>query len=435
MNDVELHTALQALDPTARQELFNELSPEELDQLAHVWEWIARPSQLAPPGAWSVWLLLAGRGFGKTRSGVEWVRQRVANGSRYISLISRTPADVRDVLIEGESGLLSCYPRHERPVYSPSKRCVDFANGAKALVFSSYEPDQLRGIQSDSVLADEICAWDNIEETWRNALLGLRLGQDTRAMITTTPRNIPLLKGLLKQADDTASGVVVTRGTTYENIRNLSPVFVREVLSLYEGTTIGRQELLAELLDAVEGAMWKRQWIDSNRRARPEHLKRIVVSVDPSTSEHGKGNAAGLIAAGLGEDGHVYVLADHSLQGSPDAWARATIGAYEALSADRVVAEGNQGAGLVTLTLRTLAPNLPVKIVQAKRGKQTRAEPIAALYEQGRVHHTSVFAALEDELCTWTVGEDSPDRLDALCWAIHELALKGGETKTIRMAI
>lgn len=383
----------------------------------------ARESQLQPRTKAPIWLFLGGRGAGKTRAGGEWLKERVESGKgRWIHLVARTPADVRDTMLEGESGILSLYDEDDprRPKYIPSQRCLIWPNGARALVFSSYEPDQLRGPQCDTIWGDEPAAWMRQKETWDNMMFGFRLGSDPRAMFTTTPRPTKLMKKLVDRAKK-GQGIVMTHSTTYENIENLAPPFRDEILAQYEGTSLGRQELHAAMLEEVEGALWRREWIEAHRRPSPPGLKRVIVSVDPSTSETGAGNAAGIIVAGLGEDGHGYVLGDHTTHASPEKWARVAIGAFESHQADRVVAEGTQGMGLVKLTLQTVDPNIPVKMVSARRGKWLRAEPIASLYEQGKVHHCGEFTDLEDQLCLWTPGDDSPDNLDALVHALTEL--------------
>ena len=395
--------------------LYNQFKPEEWEQLRYIWRVWARDNQLPPKGDWLVWLIMAGRGMGKTRSAAEYIRAEVeGNRTQYIALVAKTPADARDVMIEGDAGLLSISPNNFRPEYEPSKRRITWPNGAKALVFSSAEPDQLRGPQFDLAWGDEIRTWYTPQETWDNLMFGLRIGHHPRVVATTTPLPIALIKKLLKSPD-----VVVTTGTTYENRANLAPSFYSQIISRYEGTRLGRQEIHAELLEDVPGALWKRE----NIKIRPApDMQRIVAAIDPAVTSNEGADETGIVVAGIGIDGFYYVLADRSARLTPDGWANRAIQAYRDFSADRIIGEVNNGGEMVELTLRTIDRNIPYKAVHASRAKQVRAEPIAALYEQHKVFHTQAFEALEDQLVTWTpeVGK-SPDRLDALVWAMTEL--------------
>ncbi len=386
--------------------------------LCEDWRFWARPSQWPPEGAWRVWLLLAGRGFGKTRCGAEFVRARVAAGhAKRVALVAPTAADARDVMVEGESGLLNISPDDARPLYEPSKRRLSWANGAVATLFSADEPDRLRGPQFDLAWCDELAAW-RYDEAWTNLMLGLRLGDDPRAVVTTTPKPRRLLRELIADPN-----VAVTRGTTYENANNLAPAFLDAIVKRYEGTRIGRQELDAELLEDAEGALWTRSMIEAARVVAAPSLKRIVVAIDPAVSSGDGADETGIVAAGLGHDGFAYVLADRSGRMRPHEWASRAIEIYRVLGADRIVAEKNQGGDLVEATLRVVDPSVSYKGVHATHGKLVRAEPIAALYEQGRVRHVGAYPALEDQMCAWTGEGGSPDRLDALVWAISELML------------
>ena len=397
---------------------YEQLTDEQKTEVMWDWGLWARPKQLAPGGDWRVWLILAGRGFGKTRSGAEWIRQIVAaGGAQRIALVGATAADVRDTMIEGESGLLKVFPPHQRPRYEPSKRRITFHNGAQGTAFSADEPDRLRGPNHDLAWCDEIAAW-RYPDAWDQLIFGLRIGENPRLVATTTPRPTPLIRSLVDRAD-----TVVTKGSTYENTKNLAPSFVDEILRRYEGTRLGRQELHAEILDDVEGALWSRDMIEASRVHTMPELTRIVVGVDPAVSSGESSNETGIVAVGCDKDGNGYVLDDRSLKGSPTEWANAAIALYHRSNADRIIVEANQGGDMVRHTLHTVESQVPVKAVHATRGKRTRAEPVAALYEQGKIKHVGAFPQLEDQMCSWTVDSPSPDRLDALVWAVTELLI------------
>ena len=413
--------ALSALPQDRRRRLLadmTDLRGEAADAALHMWPLWARDSQIAPPGDWSVWLLMAGRGFGKTRTGAEWVRARVESGAAgRIALVARTPADVRDVMIEGDSGLLSVCPPSNRPKYEPTKRRLTWPNGAFALAFSSHEPDQLRGPQFDAAWCDEVASWEYPRETWDNLMFGLRLGQRPQCVVTTTPRPIELLRELVDRDD-----VHVTRGSTYENRRFLAPSFIRQIERRYQDTDTGRQEIFAELLEEAEGALWRRDWIGHAETA-PD-INRIVVAIDPAMSSRPDSAETGMIVAGTDADLRGYVLEDGSGRMSPDEWARRAIDLYDRHSASRIIGERNNGGDLVGTVLKTASGGrtLPIRLVSASVGKYARAEPVAALYQQGRVFHVGSFPRLEDQLCTWEPGSStSPDRMDALVWALSDL--------------
>lgn len=387
-----------------------------------LWDWRlwARPEQVAPEGDWRVWLVLAGRGWGKTRTGAEWIREQVeVYGRRRVALVAPTAADARDVMVEGESGILAVSPPWNRPVYEPSKRRVVWPNGAMATLYSAEEPERLRGPQHDAAWADELAAW-KYPEAWDQLQFGLRLGPDPRVVVTTTPKPLRVLKAILAHP-----ATALTRGSTYENAANLPPAFLEKIIARYEGTRLGRQELFAEILEDVPGALWKREQLENLRAVRVPELVRVVVGVDPAAGASELGSETGIVVAGLGVDGRGYVLEDASLAASPDAWARAAVAAYHKYGADRLVAEVNQGGDMVRHTVYTVDRKVAFKPVRASRGKQIRAEPVSALYEQGRVHHVGQLGALEDQMCTWVPGEKSPDRLDALVWALTELMIGG----------
>jgi len=392
-----------------------------------LWRFWARQNQLAPVGAWRIWLLLAGRGFGKTRSAGEWVRERVEAGAQHLILAGATAGDVRDIMVEGESGILAISPPWDRPNYEPSKARLTWKNGARALLLSADEPDRFRGKQSDTIWADELAAW-RYPEAWDQLALGFRLGaaygMEPKGIVSTTPRPTPLIRRLLK--DEKTGRTAVTRGSTYDNAANLAPAFLEEVIAKYEGTRLGRQELFAEILDDVEGALWSHDMIEDSRVVEAPDMLRVVVAIDPAVTNNEGSDETGIVVAGLGEDGHGYVLADISGRRSPNDWAKAAVKAYHDFKADRIVAEQNNGGQLVEVNLRTVESRVSYKAVHASQGKRTRAEPVAALYEQKRIHHVGTFPALEDQMCTWEplTGAKSPDRLDAMVWAMTELALQ-----------
>jgi phage terminase large subunit-like protein len=384
---------------------------------------IARPSQVAPEGEWRTWLILAGRGFGKTRTGAEWVREEAEAGPGLrFALIAPTAADARDVMVEGESGILAISPPWFRPRYEPSKRRLTWPNGAMATLYSADEPERLRGPQHHRFWGDEPASW-RYREAWDMLMFGLRLGDNPRGVVTGTPKPIALIRQLV--ADPTT---VVTRGSTYENAANLPAAFLDAIIKRYEGTRLGRQELNAEILDDIEGALWTRAVIDAGRVAKAPDLVRVVVGVDPAVTATEESDETGIVVVGQGVDMQYYVLSDRTCRLSPDGWARRAVETFREFEADRIIGEVNNGGDLVEAVVGHAAKHLGVlhsyKSVRASRGKAVRAEPIAALYEQGRVHHVGSLAALEDQLCGWVpgAGDRSPDRMDALVWALSELA-------------
>ncbi|AWN24672.1 ATP-binding protein [Deinococcus irradiatisoli] len=403
-----------------------EMSDEDAAAILYDWQIWARPSQLLPAGDWTTWLLLAGRGFGKTRTGAEGIRELLARGYGRLGLIAPTAADTRDVMVEGESGILATSPPWARPIYEASKRRLTWPNGAQAALYSADEPERLRGPQHDAIWADELAAWRR-PEAWDMAMFGLRLGERPLALVTTTPKPVRLVRELL--SDPTT---FVTRGSTYDNSANLAPSFVAQIVKKYEGTRLGRQELHAELLDDNPGALWKRTQLDALRVDGYPTLERIVIAIDPAVTSSEESDETGIVVAGRAQvngEAHAFVLDDVSGRYSPNEWAQLVANTFRLQKADRVIAEVNNGGDLVEANLRTVDRNLPFTKVHASRGKRVRAEPIASLYEQGRVHHVGSLDLLEDQLCTWdpTLGEKSPDRLDALVWALTELMLSEPE--------
>ena len=411
-----------------RQKIIDGYSEETLAQLNWDWEFWARPNQLPPDGDWITWLLLAGRGFGKTRCGAEWVRMKAKQfpGCR-IALVGETAADCRKVMVDGESGILSISPPDFMPQYFPTNRQLVWPNGSIAETYNATEPDQLRGPQHHFAWCDEIAKWKYMQATWDQVQMGLRLGEKPQQVITTTPRPLELIKKILNDKD-----TVVTKGRTYDNAGNLAAPFLKKITEEYEGTRLGRQELEAEILDDIPGALFQRSGIDANRiHEAPESLERVIVAVDPAASSEEGSDENGIVVVALARDadGYArgYVLEDGSLKGSPEEWARRTVNLYRKWSADKIVAEKNQGGEMVESVIRAIDRSVPIKLVHASRGKYIRAEPISALYEQNRVHHVGRFDKLEDQMCTFSIdnirgnGMGSPDRVDALVWGLSEL--------------
>lgn len=401
----------------------SKLNPFEralLRELASRWRLIARPNQLPPPGSWYIWVLLGGRGSGKTRAGAEFVRSRVESGeARRIAIVARSAADYRDVMIEGESGLLNlCWKEGFRPKFESSKRRLIWPNGAIAICYSAEEPDQLRGPQHDTAWCDELASWSR-PEAFDNLLLGMRIG-DPRVVVTTTPRPTKFVKDLVQ----VRSRVVVTRMSTYENLDNLAPAFRDEVLKRYEGTLLGRQELYGEIVEPVEGSLWNLKMLeDAYRPGESPEFSSIVVGVDPALTSKASSDETGIVVVGLGKDGLYYVLDDRSLRGTPARWGQEVVDAYHDWDANWVVVEVNSGGEMVRNLIETIDTSVALKEVRATRGKALRAEPVVSLYEQGKVVHTRRFPKLEEQMLFWIPGHSdfSPDRVDALVWAMQGL--------------
>ena len=420
---------LASLSEEEQEEYLSSLSDKAKAELRYSWDFWARPNQLEPEGDWTTWLILAGRGFGKTRTGAEWVRKNVCGDTplsggkcRHIALVAETAPDARDVMVLGPAGLLACHPKDFRPTYYPSKRLVEWPNGAQAILFNAVEPDQLRGPQFDLAWCDELAKWRYAGETWDQLQFGLRLGDHPRQIVTTTPRPIPVVRRLI--ADE---NTIVTRGRTFDNASNLAAPFLRTIEERYGGTRLGRQELDGEVLDDIPGALWNREIIDNARRKEaPEDLSRVVIAVDPAASSGEDADETGIIGVGVSTDGdgvtRGYILADRSCRGTPEEWARKAVNLYRELQADKIVAEKNNGGEMVSSIIKAVDRTVPVQLVHASRGKVVRAEPISALYEQGRVHHVGRFDELEDQMCMFSQDmprtEGSPDRVDALVWGV-----------------
>jgi phage terminase large subunit-like protein len=390
--------------------------------LEHDWRREARPEQLPPEGDWFIWLVCAGRGWGKTWLGARWLAEQATSTPGDYGVVGRSEQDTRDTCIEGRSGLLAALGLHlGSPEYRRGTQQIRLPNGSVIYAYSAESPERTRGPNLSGVWCDELAAWRFLAQMWDETLIpAVRIG-DPQIVVTTTPRPVPLLRELVSRDDGT---VVVTRGSTFDNAANLSAGALAELRRRYDGTRIGRQELLGELLDDVDGALWNRELIEPHRVASIDRgeLVRVVVAVDPAVTASKHSDQTGIIVAGADGDGQGYVLDDLTCKLAPDGWARRVLHAYRKWGAGRVVAEANQGGRLVETVLRTVETSLPITLVHASHGKQIRAEPIAAVYEQGKVHHVGAFPELEDELCTWIPGQaSSPDRLDALVWAFTEL--------------
>lgn len=409
--------------PKQRQQAFiDSLTEAEAQALLSSWDgWLARPEQIAPHGDWFVWLVLAGRGFGKSRTANEWVLQRVMSGeAKRIALVARTAADVRDVLIEGQSGILAVARRlGVEAVYEPSKRRVTFpAYGAVATAYSAEQGDQLRGPEHDTAVADELASWSGKgdHDAWANLLMGLRIGKP-QVIATTTPRPTATIKALLADAK-----TVVTRGSTYDNAANLAATFLDEVKRRYEGTRLGRQELLGEVLSDVDGALWTYSTIADSRVNEAPNLQRVVVAVDPATTANESSDYTGLSVVGLGFDGDYYVLHSEHVKVIPSAWAKRALDLLDEYDAEYIIAERNNGGLMVESTIRNVRSNAPLKTIHASTKKAARATPIATLYEQAKVHHVGEHKELEDEMIVFPIATDvNDDLVDSLVYAITEL--------------
>lgn len=422
-----------ALSEEEQEEFLARLSNKAKAALKYDWNFWARPNQLEPEGDWTTWLILSGRGFGKTRTGAETIRKWVCGETPLsrgkcsrIALVGETSADTRDVMVL--DGLLKCHPKDFRPTYIKTNRVVEWPNGAVAHLYNATEPDQLRGPQHDGAWVDELAKFQYARETWDQLQFGLRLGDHPRQIVTTTPRPIKIIRQLIN--DDSC---FVTNGSTLDNSANLADNFLRQIEEKYGGTRLGRQEIEGEILEDMPGALWNREMLDGGRRPEAPDLERIIVAVDPAATSGEDADETGIVAVGMARDKdgcqRGYVLADRSLRGTPDEWAAAAVKLYHELDADRIVAEKNQGGEMVEAVLRAKDRNVPITLVTATRGKRVRAEPIAALYEQGRIHHVAKLDKLEDQMCLFTTDGlretgDSPDRVDALVWGFTELFQK-----------
>ena len=409
----------------------------DMEQLVWDWKSWARPEQLPPPGDdWAIWLFLAGRGAGKTRSAAEWVRDKakVTNmGQLRFALVARTAADVRDVIVEGESGIISVSPPSERPLYEPSKRRLTWPNGNTATCFTADEPDGLRGPQFHYAWADEIAAWRQSPDaagmtSWDNLRVGTRLGNAPQIIATTTPKRVPVLYNLLNESQRTGR-VVISRGSTLDNAGNLSSTYLEAITGVYAGTRLAAQELYGEMLSDVEGALWTIELIERSRQnVFPGGAQLRVVGVDPSVAENPRDECGIVVCASTGDRDlykrQAWILEDATVHGSPEVWANAVVAMARKYSCP-VVAEVNQGGALVTNAIQAIDPSVKVLEVHSKYGKALRAEPVTLAYEQDRVHHVNYLADLESQMCAWIPGEGkSPDRVDALVHALTALLIK-----------
>ena len=430
---------LRKLPKDKVDEVFKQLGPKKVEELKHTWSFWARDEQLEPEGDWNTWFVNAGRGFGKTRAGVEWVREQVKRGAKRIAAVAATNSDIERVMVKGESGFLNVCWKGDKtykggkmgyPEWSPTKRTLSWENGAQVQFFSAEEPERLRGPQFELAWCDELAAWNKDQDTWAMLQFCMRLGKHPRIMVTTTPKPTKLVREILKNPT-----THTTTGSTFDNAANLAGTYLKAVKEQYEGTRLGRQELYAEVLEEAEGALWTTDMLDkaSIKHEDLPHLNRIVVSIDPAVTANAESDMTGIVVAGIDVNGTAYVLGDYTERLSPQGWASKAISLYHQYSADRIVAERNQGGDLVRRTIEVEDETVPIKLVHASRGKYARAEPVSALYERGMVKHVSnppdgaSLNELETQLRTWeplgSIG--SPDRLDACVWAITELSLNG----------
>ena len=433
---------LALLSPTDRAAVLDKLTPAQLKALQWDWGFWGRPEQQMPAGDWFVWLILSGRGWGKTRTATENISRMLRGPSpliappgapKLMSFVADTAFDMRQYSIEGPSGFLNVGPPEYRPSHRPGKTTLEWPNGAKALLFSAEDPEVTRGASGSFFWWDELAKSKKAQDGWTNMLFGMREGRP-RGVVTTTPRPVPLIKRLVASAS-----TKMTIGSTWDNRSNLSEVFYREVIEPLQGTRLGRQEIAGEILDDAPGALWTRSMIDAARRpVVPPDFARVVVAVDASGARGPQdtgADAIGIVVAAKGVDGRGYVLADRSCKLSPDGWGRRAVDAYREFHADRIVYERNFGGAMVEHVLRTVDRDVPCREVVASRGKAQRAEPVAALYEQGRVSHMAELGALEDQMCLMTpdgyLGEGSPDRMDAAVWALSDLMVGGGSASFV----
>jgi predicted phage terminase large subunit-like protein len=423
----------------ARQ-LHDSLTPDQRLALRYCWQAHARPlerlpngeyiGQLPPPGDWITWLVNAGRGFGKTRIGAEWVRSIAkANPGCRIAIVGATADETRKVMYRGDSGIERCCPPWEQPHFNVTDQCLEWRNGSVAYLYSADKPDLFRGPQHHFAWADEMAKWRRLQDAWDNLTMGLRLGPLPRMLVTTTPRPLALLRELRKRPS-----TVVTTGSMFDNVANLPASFIADMKARYSGTALGEQELYGEMFEQAPGALWSLAWIDKPRVRRPAaapltwtpvKMRRLVVGVDPAETSKDESDETGIVVAGLGEDGRGYILEDASDKLSPDQWARKVIAVYRKWQADLIVAETTKGGELVTSVLRLVDSNVPILEKGGNRGKVVRAEPVAALYEQGKISHVGLFSELERQMCCYVLGDkESPDHMDAAVHALAELMLR-----------
>jgi len=426
-------------DDVAAKALSN-LSAAQIDELHHTYEFWARPNQIEPKGDHNIWFLNCGRGFGKTWTGAQWVRQKVKEGHKRIACVAATNSDIERVMVKGESGFLNLCWKGDKtlkgkpmgfPEWSPTKRTLTWENGAKVEFYSAEEPERLRGPQFSAAWCDELAAWNKDQDTWDMLQFCLRLGKHPKVCVTTTPKSTALVRKLVKDPK-----TVITVGSTFDNEANLADTYLTAVRAQYEGTRLGRQELYAEILTENEGALWTADMIDNCQVSRDDvpPLIRVVVAVDPAVSSNVESDHTGIMVAGICEKGMAYVLGDYTMKDLPERWASKVVSLYQDFECSRIVYESNQGKDLIKSLFKTIDENLPLKGVHASSAKIARAEPVSALYEQGKVYHVrnpkdpeASLTELETQMCTYEpMGKHkSPDRYDALVWAITDLMLQG----------
>lgn len=436
---------LRQLTKPQIEQFASKLAKKEAEQLYFDWYLWARDDQLPPNlqpknarANWQNWILLGGRGAGKTRAGAEWIRAMALGIKPFatkpawrIALIGETFNDVREVMLEGESGLLNIHPPQQKPTYIASRKRLEWPNGAVANLFSAEEPESLRGPQFHVAWCDEFAKWQYDEQVWDMLQFGMRLGDNPQIVITTTPRNKKQLKNLLSSEKS-----FVSKASTFDNRQNLAAIFLHNINENYAGTNLGRQELYGEIIEDRQGALWNSDLIEKLRRRKKDYdyadFNRIILAIDPPATSHKKSNACGMIVAARGNDKKAYILADITMEAaSPIKWATKAVQTYHQFNVDRIVAEVNQGGEMVETILRTVDANISYAAVFARKDKKSRAEPVAALYEQGRIHHIGMFELLEDEMCNFdqqiAASQKSPDRVDALVWAVSHLLLNGAD--------
>lgn len=418
MSQAEL---IALLSDSEKEEFYNNLTEQQLIDLPFNWDFWARPAQRLPDGSWFCWLLRSGRGFGKTLTGSQTVIKWAMEGYSPIALVGQTVADVRDTMIEvGDSSILKVAPPHFKPIYEPSKRRLTFPNGVICVTYSGDKPDQLRGQNNSKAWVDELAKFQKAEETWMNLEMTLRKGDNPQVICTTTPRPLKIIRDLVND-----KRTLETRGSTLDNSSNLNPIFLERMITKYQGTRLGRQELNGELLDDNPEALWKRTDIDKYRVWQVPQLSLVVVGVDPAVTSNEGSDDTGIVVVGKGIDNHGYVLGDYTIHDTPRKWAEEAVTAYHKHLGNKVIGEVNNGGDLVELNIKYVDSSIRFEAVHASRGKSTRAEPSSLLYEQGKIHHFGSFPELEDQMCEWVPGaEKSPDRVDALVWALTALNLE-----------
>lgn len=411
---------LAILPPNEREAALSQLTDAEADALLYDWRgFLARPDQIEPEGDWDIWLALAGRGWGKTETGAQWIREQVEAGAKRIALVAETQKDLEEVMVKR---LLSIYPPGDQPTVKYKPVRVTWPNGAEALGYNGTQPDQLRGPEFECAWVDELAKYRYARETWDMLQFCMRAGDQPRQLVTTTPRSTEIIKAI---AGGKEGKVHVTTGRTMDNRANLAGRFLEKITAKFANTRLGRQELDAEILGDLPGALWNQSTLDTYRIERTPEVGRTVVAIDPAVTNTEESDDHGLIVAAVGDEQTGYVLEDASMQGSPLEWAREAVRLVNKWNADGVVVEVNQGGDMVAHTLRSVSPNLNIIEVRASRGKHVRAEPVASFYEQGRIRHVGYFSELENQMTQMTMdgfqGEGSPDRVDAMVWAFSEL--------------